>query len=57
MTVKTTGNGGITQYPSMVAALRANDPFQTGGPHKHSMALRFVASDIDFAIRAGEIDG
>jgi hypothetical protein len=32
------------------------DPFQTGGPHKHNMPLEFVAGDIDFAIRAGEIE-
>jgi hypothetical protein len=56
MTIKTTDNGTITQYPSMQSALQANDPFQTGGPHNHSMPLKFVVGDIDFAIRAGEID-
>lgn len=46
----------VNVWDSFAGAVEWMDPFQTGGPHRHSMPLEFVAGDIDFAIRAGEID-
>lgn len=48
MITKTTGNGCVTQYPSMAAALRANDPFQTWERHTCRPAPGVCALELDF---------